>query len=167
MIDAGPTEWAPERDGRSRTEWLDRLLGSDPGFNRFLIAFEAVCALAPAWAAGWLFVQVTHAMQIDTHGARLPAAHSATVGAANHGMLIIGELVAAVVAMLRSFGIMGPRLRGQVISLLFVPLPLVACMALGLAVGHHRVPSLIVLVLVLVVGTYFRRWGPRGFLAGP
>ncbi len=50
-------------------------------------------------------------------------------------------------------------------TLVVVP-PLVATLALGLAVNGHRVISLVLMVVMLGVGTLLRRYGARGFLAG-
>jgi hypothetical protein len=37
---------------------------------------------------------------------------------------------------------------------------------LGLTIGGRRTPALVLLAVVLAIGTYFRRFGPRGFAAG-
>jgi uncharacterized membrane protein YgaE (UPF0421/DUF939 family) len=50
--------------------------------------------------------------------------------------------------------------------MVFLPLPMIGALALGLAIGGHRTVSLIWLVVVLTVGTYLRRFGPRGFVTG-
>lgn len=158
--------WGRERPRRSTTEWMDRLAGSDPGLNRLRQALQTTISIAASLGAGWLFVHLTHALQIQTQGVRLPPAQAATVAAANHELLVVGELVATIVAMISTFGVADPDVRGQIVSSLLVPVPMVATLALGLAVGDHRVPSLVLLVVVMTVGTYLRRFGPRGFLAG-
>ena len=56
--------------------------------------------------------------------------------------------------------------RGQVLSSMALPVPMIAAMALGLLVGSHRVLSLALLVVVMTVAVYVRRWGPRGFAWG-
>lgn len=48
----------------------------------------------------------------------------------------------------------------------FFPIPMVAAPAFGIAIGGHRFLALASLVVVLTVGTYLRRFGPRGFIAG-
>ena len=56
--------------------------------------------------------------------------------------------------------------RGQVVSSLLLPVPMIAAITLGLLVGPHRVLSLVFLVVVMTVAVYVRRWGPRGFAWG-
>jgi hypothetical protein len=43
---------------------------------------------------------------------------------------------------------------------------MISALALGIAIGGHRVVALVVIALVLALGTYVRRFGPRGFLVG-
>src|SRR5206468_11938402 len=57
-------------------------------------------------------------------------------------------------------------IRGQLLSSLLLPVPMVAAITLGLLVGAHRVLSLVFLVVVMTVAVYVRRWGPRGFAWG-
>jgi len=64
--------------------WIDHFAGSDPGLNRFRMAAESVLTIGVILAAEWLFVHFTHALQIQAHGAGLPAAQAAEVAAANH-----------------------------------------------------------------------------------
>jgi uncharacterized membrane protein YccC len=147
-------------------DWIDRLAGSDPGLNRLRMASQAVLAIGLALLAEYWFVHFTHALQIDTHGATLPAAQAAVVHAQHHGVLIVGMLVGAIVAMISSFGANDPVPRTQLITLVLVPIPMLAAMAVGLSIAPHRVIALASIAVVLAVGTYLRRFGPRGFLAG-
>jgi uncharacterized membrane protein YccC len=71
-----------------------------------------------------------------------------------------------MIGMLSSFGVMDPTARGQLVSALFLPVPMIASLALGIAVGSHRMLALASYAVVLAVGTYSRRFGPRGFTAG-
>jgi lysylphosphatidylglycerol synthetase-like protein (DUF2156 family) len=80
--------------------WIDRVAGSDPGFNRLRIAVQTVLTIAVILAAEWLFVHFTHARQIQTHGAKLPAAQAAEVALANHAFLAIAMVIGAIVGML-------------------------------------------------------------------
>jgi uncharacterized membrane protein YccC len=151
--------------GRRRNDWIDRFLGSDPGLNRFRSAFMTVLTIAVILEAEWLFVYFTHALQIQTHGA-IPAAQAAKVAVANHEFLVIMMLVGAILGMISAFGVIDPTARGQLITMVFLPVPMVAALALGIALGGHRVLSLVLLAVVLAVGTYCRRFGPRGMVAG-
>lgn len=159
---------APGRDGRHRyvQNWIDRLAGSDPGLNRLRMASQAVIAIGLALLAEYWFVHLTHALQVDTHGAALPKAQAALIHAQHHGLLIVAMLLGAIVAMISSFGANDPVPRTQLVTLVLVPIPMLAAMALGLSIASHRVLALGSLAVILAVGTYLRRFGPRGFLAG-
>jgi uncharacterized membrane protein YccC len=146
--------------------WVDRFVGSDPGLNRFRMALQSVLTIAVILAAEWVFVHFTQALQIQADGARLPAAQAAQLAAANHGFLVIAMLIGAIVGLLASFGVTDKTARGQLITTLFLPVPLVAALALGMALGGHRILALASLAVILAVGTYLRRFGPRGFIAG-
>jgi uncharacterized membrane protein YgaE (UPF0421/DUF939 family) len=163
---AGLVPPPPRARERFRSTWVDRFLGSDPGLNRFRLALQAVVSIGVILEAELLFVRFTHALQIQTHGAALPAAEAAKVAAANHGTLVVAMLLGAIVGMNVSFGVMDPTARGQLVTMLFFPIPLVAALAFGITIGGHRFLALASLVAVLTVGTYLRRFGPRGFIAG-
>ena len=151
---------------RVRTTWVDRFAGSDPGLNRFRLALQTLVGIGVTLEAELLFVRFTHALQIQTHGAALPAAEAARVAGANHVTLVVAMLLGAIVGMMSSFGVMDPTARGQLVTMLFFPIPMVAGVAFGIAIGGHRFLALASLVVVLTAGTYLRRFGPRGFIAG-
>ncbi len=145
--------------------WIDRFAGSDPGLNRFRMALQTVLTIGAVLGAEALFVYFTRALQIQTHGAVLPAAEAAKVAAVNHVFLVIALLLGALVGMMSSFGVMDTTARGQLISMLFLPVPLIAALSLGMALGGHRVLALASFAVVLAIGTYGRRFGPRGFIS--
>ncbi len=146
---------------------LDRFLGSDPGLNRLRTALMTVLTIGLILQAEWLLVHFTGALQIRTApGVTLPAAQAAQVTVANHDYLVIMMLLGAIVGMLSGFGVVEPDARGQLISVLFLPLPMLAALALGIAVGGHRILSLVLLAVILAAGTYLRRFGPRGVASG-
>jgi uncharacterized membrane protein YgaE (UPF0421/DUF939 family) len=145
--------------------WIDRFAGSDPGLNRFRLALQSVLTIGVILAAESVFVRFTHALQIQTHGAALSAAAAAEVAVANHEYLVIALLLGAVVGMMAGFGVMDTTARGQLVSMLFLPVPLIAALSLGIALGDHRLLALISFAVVLALGTYGRRFGPRGFIA--
>jgi uncharacterized membrane protein YgaE (UPF0421/DUF939 family) len=150
---------------RVRDRWADRFAGSDPGLNRFRMALRSVLTIGVILAAERLFVDLTHALQIQP-GPKLTAAQAAGVAATNHEFLVIAMLLGAIIGMLSSFGVMDPTARGQLVTMLFLPVVMVPALALGVALGSHRVLALVSLAVVLAVGTYCRRFGPRGFIAG-
>jgi uncharacterized membrane protein YgaE (UPF0421/DUF939 family) len=145
--------------------WIDRFAGSDPGLNRFRMALASVLTIGVILGAEALFVHFTHALQIPTDGAALPAAAAAKVAVANHEYLVIAMLLGAVVGMMSVFGVMDTTARGQLISVLFLPVPLIAALTLGIALGGHRILALTSFAVVLAFGTYGRRFGPRGFIS--
>ena len=117
--------------------------------------------------AEWLLVHFTNALQIVTPpGAALPPAQAAQIAVANHDYLVIMMLFGAILGMLSGFGVVEPDARGQLISVLFLPVPMFPALALGVAVGGHRILSLVLLAAILAAGTYLRRFGPRGVASG-
>jgi hypothetical protein len=153
---------APER---IRNQWVDLFISADPGLNRLRGAAQSVLTIALALGAEWTFVHLTGALQIES-GARASVATASKVAATNHDLLAIALLLGAVVGLITSFGVQDPAAKSQVISFLLVPIPIVSALTLGIALGGHRVAALAVIALVLALGTYCRRFGPRGFLAG-
>jgi uncharacterized membrane protein YccC len=151
---------------RTWDRWIDRFAGSDPGLNRLRMAVESVLTIGVILAAEWLFVHFTHALQIQSHGAGLPAAQAAEVAAANHAYLVIAILIGALIGMLSSFGVTDTTARGQLVTMLFLPVPMIAGLVLGITLGGDRIPALVSFAVVLAIGTYFRRFGPRGFIGG-
>ena len=147
--------------------WVDQFLGSDPGLNRFRMAFQTVLTITAILAGEWVFVHYTHALQIQVPaGVPLPPAKAAALAMANHEFLVIGMLIGAIVGLMSSFGVADKTARGQLVSMLILPAPMIPALALGLAIGGYRIPALASLAVVLAVGTYLRRFGPRGFVAG-
>ena len=132
---------------------------------RLRMAAEIVVAIGAVLAAEWLFVRTTGALQTP-----VPPGASSAVAAQlwtlNHALMVIPMMLGAILAMISGFGVsMAPTARGQLITLLFLPLPLLATLAGGLAL-HVRIASLASLAVVLAIGTWCRRFGPRGFNGG-
>ncbi len=88
------------------------------------------------------------------------------VATANHDLLAIAMLLGAIVGLIASAGAQDPTAKSQVITFLIVPIPVISALALGIVIGHDRVAALVAIPLVLALGTYLRRFGPRGFLGG-
>ena len=121
--------------------------------------------IAVALGAEWAFVHLTGALQIES-GPSAPVATASKVAVANHDLLAIAMLLGAIIGLIASMGVQDPTAKGQVITLLVIPIPIISALALGIGIGGHRVVALVVIALVLALGTYLRRFGPRGFLAG-
>jgi uncharacterized membrane protein YgaE (UPF0421/DUF939 family) len=150
---------------RSPRAWwrdaADRLAGADPGLSQLRMGLQSVGGIAVAVGLVYVFVHATGAMQLTAGSA--PAA---VVSAANRALLIVSMLLAGMVAMMAGFTVQDRTARGQVLSSLLLPVPMIAAITLGLLVGPHRVLSLVFLVVVMTVAVYVRRWGPRGFAWG-
>jgi uncharacterized membrane protein YgaE (UPF0421/DUF939 family) len=157
---------APSAAAGRRREWIDRFLGSDPGLNRFRSAFLSVLTIAAILEAEWVFVRFTHALQLPTGGAGLFAAAVAKGALVNHEYLVIMMLLGAIIGMIAAFGVIDPGAKGQLVTTLFLPVPMIPALALGIALGGHRVICLVLLAVILAAGTYLRRFGPRGMVAG-
>jgi hypothetical protein len=150
---------------RRRRAWLDWLDGTDPGLMRLQLATEITVTIGVVLAAEWLFVRGTGALQ--THvPANAPKALAAQLWALNHALLVIAMMFGAILAMVSGFGVsMFPTARSQLTAILFLPLPLLGTLSVGLIL-HVRLLSLALLVVTLTVGTYCRRFGPLGFNGG-
>jgi len=146
---------------RRLVNWL---VGSDPGLNRLRSAALSVVSIGLILAAEALFVRLTGALQI-TGGAARSVVSSAKVASANHEYLVVMMLLGAMVGMTSSF-VGDPKAKGQLVTLLLLPLPIVTTLTLGLWLGDDRPLCLTLLVIITTIGTYLRRFGPRGMLAG-
>jgi hypothetical protein len=164
--DAHPyDEEPPPPAPRRRPTWLDWLDATDPGQLRLRMALEVVVAIGVVLVAEWVFVRATGALQVPIP-AKTPPAAAAELWTLNHALLVIAMMLGAILAMMGGFGIgMLSRPRAQLWFLLFLPLPLLALLAVGLSV-HVRLVSLALLAVVLAAGTYCRRFGPYGFMGG-
>jgi hypothetical protein len=164
--DAQPyDEEPPPPAPRRRPAWLDWLDATDPGQLRLRMALEVVVAIGVVLVAEWVFVRATGALQVPIP-AKTPPAAAAELWTLNHALLVIAMMLGAILAMMGGFGIgMLSRPRAQLWFLLFLPLPILALLAVGLSV-HVRLVSLALLAVVLAAGTYCRRFGPYGFMGG-
>jgi len=129
------------------------------------MATEIVVTIGIILAAEWIFVHASGALQVPIP-AKAPAALAGQLWKLNHALEVIGMMLGAILAMMAGFGLgLYPKARAQLGSLLFLPVLELATLALGLEV-HVRVLALALLVVILTVGTYCRRFGPLGFMGG-
>jgi Fusaric acid resistance protein-like len=129
------------------------------------MATEVVLAIGVVLAAEWLFVRATGALQVPIPPKTPPAA-AAQLWMLNHALTVIALMLGAILALIGGFGVgMFGTARAQLALILFLPVPMLALLAVGLTV-HVRVISLALLAVVLAVGTYCRRFGPPGFMGG-
>jgi uncharacterized membrane protein YccC len=103
-------------------------------------------------------------------GPPLPPAAAAELAIQHQAITVLAMVLGGIVAMLSTFAAMETRPREQIVTMAFLPVPMLATMALALVVAPHRVLALALLALVMGVGTYLRkfvpRFGPRAFLYG-
>jgi uncharacterized membrane protein YgaE (UPF0421/DUF939 family) len=105
----------------------------------------------------------TQALYVQTpHGAVLPA----KVAAADHAFLVIAMLAGALVGRCSGMVVTEKTARGQLVSLLIMPFPLIGGIAFGMAIGGHRGVALASFPVFLAVTTYVRRFGARWFACG-
>jgi hypothetical protein len=157
-----PPATAPRRRGRAWLDWLD---ASDPGLMRLRMATEVIVTIGLVLVAEWIFVRASGALQVPIPP-KAPVALAAQLWALNHALMVIAMMLGAILAMITGFGVgMYPRARDQFVTMLYLPVLLLAALAIGLEV-HVRVASLALLVVALTIGTYCRRFGPRGFMGG-
>jgi uncharacterized membrane protein YgaE (UPF0421/DUF939 family) len=140
---------------------VDRLAGADPGLTQLRTGLQSVLGIAVAVGLVYLFVRLTGALQLPA-----TAGPAALVAARNHALLIVSMLLAGMVAMMAGFTVNDSTVRGQLTSSLVLPVPMLAAMAAGLAVGPYHVPSLVFVVGLMTAAVYARRWGPAGFRSG-
>jgi hypothetical protein len=132
---------------------------------RLRLASEIVFTIGIVLAAEWGFVRATGALLVPVP-AGAPAGVAAQLGAANHALTVIAMMLGAIMAMVSGIGVTtdaGPR--GQLVTFLFLPVPLLATLAVGLSL-HVRSAELALMAVLLAAGTYCRRFGPRGFTGG-
>jgi Fusaric acid resistance protein-like len=160
----------------SRESWQSRLLGGlsglggwlvgpDPGLNRLRTVLCATLTIAGAIGAEWLFVRFTGALQRSAPPAAAGAAAAAQVAAANRAVVIFAMVLGGVTGLIAAISVNDTSPRDQVVSMLFLLLPMIAVLDLLLAVGGDRVLALCLLPVILAAVTYLRRFGPRGVRA--
>lgn len=140
---------------------LDQLAGADPGLTQLRLAVQAVLGIGVGVGFAYGLVKATGALQLPAE-----AGPAAIVRAGDHALLIVAMLISAMVAMMAGLTVTDQTARGQILSTLFLPIPMLASMAIGIALGPYRTLSLIWLVILLSIAVYVRRFGPRGFAAG-
>ncbi len=129
------------------------------------MATEIVVAIGLVVVAEWVFVRASGALQVPIPS-KAPVAEATQLWGLNHALMVIAMLLGAILAMITGFAVgMHPTARGQLITMLLLPVLLIATLAIGLEV-HVRAVSLALLAVTLAIGTYCRRFGPRGFMGG-
>ena len=100
--------------------------------------------IAAAIAVERWFVRATHALQQPV-GPDSPS----TVREANHLHLVVALLLGAMVGMISTLSVSEADARGQLISMLLIPVPMVPALTAGALLGGHRTLSLVWLALLM------------------
>ncbi len=140
---------------------IDQLAGADPGQTQLRLALQAVLGIGAGVGLAYAFVRLTGALQLPPD-----AGPSAVVQTGDHALLIVAMLISAMVAMMAGFVVSDTTPRGQILSTLILPIPMLGAMTIGIALGPYRIASLAWLVVLLAAAVYVRRFGPRGFAVG-
>ena len=143
------------------SQGADQMAGADPGLTQLRLAIEGVLSIGVGVGLAYLFVKLTGALRLPASAGTTAAVHTA-----DHSLMIVALLITAIVALLTGSAITDTTARGQVISTLILPIPMLATITIGLTLSPYRLVSLIWLVILLAVCVYVRRWGPRGVAAG-
>lgn len=122
--------------------WWDWVLAFDPGLANLQAAWRAVVSLITAFATGY---GMAKALDITPQ---------------------LGLSAGGVLAMVSSLMINEPTAKRLARSLLFMPIPASAALALGVWIHPHRVVGIWLIVATMTVWFYVVRYGSLGLLAG-
>ena len=140
----------------------DLLAASDPGLNRLFAAVQVMTGIAVTIGVVYGFMQLTNVLWIHPPGGRaLSAAQLALIAAQHHDVTLLAMLLGGVIALTGTFAMPDPNPRGQALTMLLMPIPLLATMALSIQLVTHRSVGIAVLAVVIGVGTYMRKLVPR------
>ncbi len=118
------------------------MLAFDPGLANLQAAWRAVVSLVVAFATGY---GMAKALDVTP---------------------LLGLSAGGVLAMVSSLMINEPTAKRLARSLLFMPIPASAALALGVWIHPHRVVGIWLVVAVMAVWFYVVRYGPLGLLGG-
>jgi uncharacterized membrane protein YgaE (UPF0421/DUF939 family)/MFS family permease len=140
----------------------DLLTAADPGLNRFFAAVQVMTGIAGTIAVVFGFMQLTQVLWIHPPGGRaLSAAQLTSIAAQHHGVTLLAMLLGGVIALLAMIAVTDPQPREQALTMLLMPIPLLATIALAIQLVTHRSAGIAVLAVVVGVGTYGRKFAPR------
>src|SRR3982750_1519517 len=122
---------------------VDRLAGADPGMTQVRTPLPRGLGIGSGVGVGrvYLFVRGPGARQLAPTAGPAPL-----VAAHNHALLIVSMLLAGMVAMMAGFMVRDRTAPGQLMSSLLLPVPMLAAMVAGLAVGAYHLLSLVYVV---------------------
>ncbi len=140
----------------------DLLTAADPGLNRFFAAVQVMTGIGGTIAVVFGFMQLTQVLWIHPPGGRaLSAAQLTLIAAQHHGVTLLAMLLGGVIALLAMIAVTDPQPREQALTMLLMPIPLLATIALSIQLVTHRSAGIAVLAVVVGAGTYGRKFAPR------
>jgi uncharacterized membrane protein YccC len=140
----------------------DLVAATDPGLTRLFTAVQVMIGIAVTIAVVYGFMQLTKVLWIHPPGGRaLSPAQLALISAQHHDVTLLAMLLGGIIALLGTFAVLDPHPREQTLTMLLMPIPLLATMALSIQLVAHRPAGIAVLAVVVGVGTYMRKFVPR------
>ncbi|HEY2200516.1 MAG TPA: hypothetical protein VGH56_01405, partial [Solirubrobacteraceae bacterium] len=131
--------------------WRDRLAAADPGGNQLAGALAVGASVSVAVALEYGLAQLAHPLWITSPGLALPPVQAAQLAIQHHGVTELAMLLGGIVALL-SASVNGPTPRNRAITILGLPIPLLATLTLGIELTGHRALGLVVFTLVVAAG---------------
>lgn len=151
-----------EFNQRRTRDWIDAVIASDPGLSRLTQALQVAVGIGTTIAAEYGFAQLVHPFwETSASGVPLSAAARATLAAQHHGVTLLAMLLGGIVAMVSSLAVTDVSRGGQVITMIGMPIPLLATLAISTELAPQRTVGLVGLALVMGLGTYLRKFAPR------
>jgi uncharacterized membrane protein YccC len=148
------------RSWRIRNSW-DHLVASDPGLGRLSLALAVGVSVSATIAVEYAFAQVAHPLWLTARqGFAPPPLGMARLVAQHRAVTELAILIGGVVTLM-SVLVNGPTVRDRAITIVGMPIPLLASLALGIVLVPHHALGLVVFTLVVAVGAYGRKFVPR------
>jgi uncharacterized membrane protein YccC len=108
------------------------------------------------------FMQLTKVLWIHPPSGRaLSAAQLAVIAAQHHGVTLLAMLLGGMIALLGACAVVDLQPREQALTMMLIPIPLLATMALSIQLVAHRSAAIAVLAVVIGAGSYMRKFAPR------
>jgi uncharacterized membrane protein YccC len=108
------------------------------------------------------FMQLTRVLWIDPPGGRaLSAGQLDLIAVQHHGVTLLAMLLGGMIALLGAFAVVDLQPREQALTMMLIPIPLLATMALSIQLVAHRSAAIAVLAVVIGAGSYMRKFAPR------
>ncbi len=149
-------------NGRRVRDWSDALIASDPGLGRLVQALEVAAGIGVTIAAEYGFAQLAHPFwESGPSGVTLSATEAATLVSQHHALTLLAMLLGGIIGMISSLAVTDVTRRGQAITMIGMPIPLLATLAISTELAPHRAVGLVGLALVVGLGTYLRKFVPR------